>query len=542
MSNELPYGEATPHVGASDDDRTGATTEPRAVAESATRTGFRDSELVIGLVAAVGTDLGRVRQLLAEFLNGVGYAVHEVRITQQVISALRSLPEEFPGAFERFSSLMDAGNEARKLSGDNSILAKGAISLINTWRRRQTPDGRFEHRPRVAHLISAVKHPKEVEQLRATYPQGFHLIGVHADETRRRGYLVKALGHGMSEAEANRLMDRDRDEQLDWGQRVADAFHLADIFVRLDESHDRLRRDLGRIVELLFGHPFVTPTFDEYAMFLAFAASLRSADLSRQVGAVVAVDEQIVATGANDCPRAEGGLYWPVSTGGEGVYDVANGRDYMRGADSNRVEQQRIIDDIVLRTGFSGADEERLRSALASSRIRDLTEFGRVVHAEMEALLSCARARVPVKGGDLFSTTFPCHNCAKHIIAAGIRRVVFIEPYPKSKALEFHDDSIALSGAETEGDPSCQASRRVRFEPFVGIGPRRFVDLFSTRLGSGYPLKRKGQDGRRLAWPEKGRSPDLRLQMLPMSYLELEQAAAVEFEDAAAALGKREER
>jgi deoxycytidylate deaminase len=346
----------------------------------------------------------------------------------------------------------------------------------------------------------------------------------------------------MSDADATRLMDRDRDEQLDWGQRVADAFHLADIFVRLDESHDRLRRDLGRIVELLFGHPFVTPTFDEYAMFLAFAASLRSADLSRQVGAVIAVDEQIVATGANDCPRADGGLYWPVTVGKEGVYDVANGRDYMRGEDSNRVEQQHIIDDIVERTGFSGAEEERLRRALAGSRIRDLTEFGRVVHAEMEAILSCARVRVPVKGGDLFSTTFPCHNCAKHIVAAGIRRVVFIEPYPKSKALEFHDDSIVLAGAEASIEPACATSARVRFEPFVGVGPRRFVDLFSTRLGSGYPLKRKDQHGRRLPWPAKGRSPDLRLQMLPMSYLELEQAAALEFEDAADALREREER
>lgn len=542
MPNEVADGDATPREGALDGGRGGSAIEPEAVASQASRSGFRDSELVIGLVAAVGTDLGRVRQLLTEFLARVGYDVHEVRITQQVIAALRPLPGEFSGAYERLSSLMDAGSEARKLSGVNSVLAKGAISLINTWRRRQTPEGVFERRPRVAHVISALKHPDEVEQLRATYPHGFYLIGVHADEARRREFLVKSVGQGMSDEEAIRLMDRDRDEPLDWGQRLADAFHLADIFVRLDESHDRLRRDLGRIVELLFGHPFVTPTFDEYAMFLAFAASLRSADLSRQVGAVVAVDEQIVATGANDCPRAEGGLYWPVATGKEGVYDVANGRDYMRGEDSNRIEQQRIIDDIVLRTGFSGADAEKLRGALTSSRIRDLTEFGRVVHAEMEALLSCARARVPVKGGDLFRTTFPCHNRAKHIIAAGIGRVVFIEPYPKSKALEFHDDSIVLAGAETEEDCSGHASKRVRFEPFVGVGPRRFVDLFSTRLGSGYPLKRKDQEGRRLAWPVTGRSPDLRLQMLPMSYLELEQAAALEFENAADALAERKER
>ncbi|MDN3612645.1 hypothetical protein QWZ16_23945 [Vibrio ostreicida] len=26
---------------------------------------------------------------------------------------------------------------------------------------------------------------------------------------------------------------------------------------------------------------------------------------------------------------------------------------------------------------------------------------------------------------------FPCHNCAKHIVASGIKRVVYVEPYPK---------------------------------------------------------------------------------------------------------------
>ena len=46
-------------------------------------------------------------------------------------------------------------------------------------------------------------------------------------------------------------------------------------------------------------------------MFMAFASALRSADLSRQIGAVIAHDNEIIATGANDCPKSGGGLYWP---------------------------------------------------------------------------------------------------------------------------------------------------------------------------------------------------------------------------------------
>jgi hypothetical protein len=77
-----------------------------------------------------------------------------------------------------------------------------------------------------------------------------------------------------------------------------------------------------------------------------------------------------------------------------------------------------------------------------------------------------------------------CHNCAKHIIAAGLRRVVYLEPYPKSKAAAMYPQSIKLGGAAEEGS--------VLFEPFRGLGPRRFFDLNSRRMN------RKGRHRRRI--------------------------------------------
>ena len=68
----------------------------------------------------------------------------------------------------------------------------------------------------------------------------------------------------------------------------------------------------------------------------------------------------------------------------------------------------------------------------------------------------------------------------------------------------------------------------VHFEPFVGVGPRRFFDLFSMRLGTGIPLKRKDDAGKVVAWnPETSK---LWIQMLPTSYLEVERLAANLFE------------
>jgi hypothetical protein len=117
---------------------------------------------------------------------------------------------------------------------------------------------------------------------------------------------------------------------------------------------------------------------------------------------------------------------------------------------------------------------------------------------------------------------FLSHNCAKHIVAAGLERVVYVEPYPKSKASDLHSDSIRFGFADT-------AEQAVRFEPFVGVGPRRFIDLFSMRLGSGYPLQRKDVDGRKKAWQRAGAK--VRTQMVPCSYLELEILASSMFNE-----------
>ena len=415
---------------------------------------------------------------------------------------------------------MSAGNEARMKANDNSILALGAATRIHRLRRTDA-NNQPSPRPKTAYIVRSLKRPEEVHRLRAIYGPGFYLVATHAEHDQRFRHLVNYFH--MTEEQARTLIERDADETGPHGQQVTKTFQLADFFIRVD-SDDVMNLEVDRIARIIFSDPFATPSFDEFAMFMAFAGSLRSADLSRQVGAVIARDHQILAHGANDCPSFDGGLYWPRQTK-DGLADEVNGRDYMReitdengnrhrGYDSNAIEQKRIAEKIVEAGKDKGLDEGILRDVLANSPIADITEYGRVVHAEMEALLSCARERIGTRGATLYSTTFPCHNCAKHIVAAGIHRVVYIEPYPKSKALEFHDDSICLGFQKQD--------KKVHFEPFVGVGPRRFFDLFSYRHGSGRNVQRK-TNGLANQFNEKAAS--LRLQMLPFSYLDLEEIA-----------------
>ncbi|RMD97494.1 MAG: cytidine deaminase [Deltaproteobacteria bacterium] len=413
---------------------------------------------------------------------------------------------------------MDAGNRVRKDSGRDDFMALYAISDIGR-ERSNGGDKQPEPIKKRAWLIWSLKRPEEVVTLRRVYGEGFFLIGVFSPEDKRSTYLQSK---SMSEDQAKELIEADqKEEDVPSGQRTSKTFHLADVFV--DLTSETLKADLDRFVDLVFGQPFTTPRFDEYAMFLAYGASLRSADLSRQVGAVVASRaEEIVSVGANDVPKAGGGLYWP------GDRDE---RDHKKGHDSNEVEREKMLDDVldrlkpVLRKGVS---QEEARKYLEGCRILDITEFGRAVHAELEAILSAGRSGVSIVGGALFATTFPCHNCAKHIVASGLNRVSYIEPYPKSQAENLHKDAIVFGGKVTiprkkeDGNSGEKPPEPVVFSPFVGIGPRRFFDLFSLALSSGRPIQRKKKNskGEKSDW--KPENAELRVPLSPLSYLERE--------------------
>jgi len=109
---------------------------------------------------------------------------------------------------------------------------------------------------------------------------------------------------------------------------------------------------------------------------------------------------------------------------------------------------------------------------IKGTRAQSLIEFERAVHAEMAAVLDATRRGQTVLGGTLYSTTFPCHECTRHVIGIGIKRLVYIEPYPKSLARELHDDAIVIDVNDPPPD-------KVHFEPFVGVAPRRYLELFT---------------------------------------------------------------
>lgn len=476
---------------------------------------FKESELIIALIGAVGTDLSRVSEPLKNKLRYFNYDPIEIRVSQDVIKPLFN--EEPPAAEgDRIAFYMDKGNEARHKANDKAVLASGIAA--NIYKIRQET-GTGEPLRKKAFIIKSIKTPEEIQRLREIYQTGFYAISVHTEKDRRKNNL---LNKTISDSQAELLIMRDEEESDTFGQHTRDAFHLSDFFVNYDGNEDRITNSINRIIDIIFGDPYRTPTFDEFAMFMAFSSALRSADLSRQVGAVITREQSIISTGANDVPKFGGGVYWPQMNPNGTVTDNEDGRDFKRGFDSNSKEKHEIIADIAkkLASKIDGESITFIKQVLSESKIKDITEYGRVVHAEMDAILSCARNGLSTAEATLYCTTFPCHNCAKHVITSGIRRVVYIEPYPKSKAIDFHKDSISPSKEDHKN--------KVIFEPFVGVGPRRFFDLFSMNLSDGFPIKRKNSDGTIMSWPADV-APPLRIQMYPLSYIEKETIAVNDF-------------
>lgn len=473
-------------------------------------------ELIFGLTAAVGTPLSYVINVLNNELSCRGYSCDKIQLSglMEGIELRTKSPSSGMSEYDRISCLMNRGNELRQLAGANEALALFAVAKINGQRPKEPPfymSGR-------AFVLRQLKHPDEVFWLRTIYGQAFHLLGVYCPEKVRRSNLE--IHHGMSSDQADSLIKRDMDEKEPYGQHLRDTFCLADVFIEMNGTapDEKLHIDeqVRRYLRLLFGEGIIAPTVDEYGMHLAYSASLRSADLSRQVGAAILTQaRELVSLGNNEVPSYGGGQYWE-----DGENEC---RDVKKGYDSNTKVKHDILREMleVLQDDFLEMSPEQkttlvdqVAKRLESTRLMNLTEFGRAVHAEMEAVLAAGRLGVSIRGCNLYVTTFPCHNCAKHIVGAGLQRVVYIEPYPKSMARDLHDDAIVFAE-----DKPCE--NKICFEPFVGVAPRKYWTVFSICTPEGKRLKRKTSDGK-----VNNQPLGLRTSESPLTYIDREQASA----------------
>ncbi|MGE5190808.1 MAG: deoxycytidylate deaminase [Gemmatimonadota bacterium] len=142
----------------------------------------------------------------------------------------------------------------------------------------------------------------------------------------------------------------------------------------------------------------VRPDWDTYFMDMAKLAARRSSCLRRAVGAVLVKDRRLLATGYNGVPSG------------------------------------------VTHCEVTGCLREKL--GVPSGERHELC---RGLHAEQNAIIQAAFHGVSIRDAVLYCTNLPCIICAKMLINAGVRRVVYLEGYADSLTQEM----LAEVGLET---------------------------------------------------------------------------------------------
>lgn len=531
-------------------------------------------ELFFGIVGAIGSDIEMVSKLLEEALATVGYAHHAIKLTEYLP---KNLGEDVANSdkYLRYKARMKAGTLYREQLGQGDAVALLGINQIASIREelgasqdnadelpgmvvsedlvergakteqrsgslnesatnydatvagreideKEKNEGESPPKPLAesAFIINQLKHPLEVKTLRETYGDLFYLIGCYAPREVRINSLAKSIAHSRYEfqaeqfrREAEELAEIDRSEAGNpFGQKVQETFPLADVFVNCADMA-LARKSIFRFIELLFGNPFHSPTLVEHAMFHAKASALKSADLGRQVGAVLCSPTgEVIGTGCNEVPKAKGGQY--------SEDDLQGRRDKEIGYDSNARAQINLLRDLLKRLQKGeNKDEEHdptkswlnaksdneidelvsktfsdEKSFLSRSQLTSVIAYFRAVHAEMACITDAARRGISTQSATMVCTTFPCHECARHIVCAGIMKLVYIDPYPKSLAPDLYPDSIAVDDTTD--------INLVHFIPFVGIAPRLYMRLFDFS-----EIDRKHSDGTKRVWLSESSSP-----------------------------------
>lgn len=459
-------------------------------------------ELFFAIVCPLGIDKTPVHSALRESLSTAGYKLHAVKISNAL--SAKDVPEK---RLERKSALMDAGDRLRKAWDDRvtsvqpehrfkgEAAALLAVTLISKKRGellKVTDRQNLKPIPETAYLIDSLKHPDELAVLRYIYGSAFYAIGLYLPEEQRLENLCKETEHRNDEM-ARELLERDKHSGNPLGQQIEEAFHRCDFIIDMSRRQSRISDQIDRFVRLVFGDPLKTPDRDEVAMFQATAAQARSGSLGRQVGAaIVRRDGSIVAVGTNEVAKPiKGGQYWAKDDhkyrGRDMIYSSRDTSDkYRRDSVINLLRllaNAKGLDDFGIHVEIKAGlwnDEKKLdqlivegSAPLKAALIRESMDRIRAVHAETAALIDAARHGTPVLGQTMYVTDFPCHECARHIVASGIKKVVYLAPYPKSAAAELYEDSIQIDCLD-------KSEKKVMFRSFVGIAPRRYLDFFSV--------------------------------------------------------------
>ena len=298
---------------------------------------------------------------------------------------------------------------------------------------------RIKNNNRAFVTIDAIRNPFEAYFFHQRY-SGFYLLSINTPNEERLNHLRKS--HKFSEEQITALDTKEYPEKLSGkdiyiSQNIQKCIEISDIHLnnpdRNEFNNNELSSQLFWYISLILHPGLVTPTSIERGMQLAFSAKLNSGCISRQVGAVVTDNNySIKAVGWNSTPEGQTPCLLKSASelldgGEETVYS-----SYER-TDKNLQN--------VMSCTYSGViSSENLKGRKISYCFKDIQNkiegeknqvHTRSLHAEENAFLQIAKyGGGAIEGGFLFTTASPCELCSKKAYQLGIKKVIYIDPYP----------------------------------------------------------------------------------------------------------------
>jgi len=399
-------------------------------------------KITLGLTGSFGSGC----TTLAEALKTCGY--HRVTLSTAIRREWSRLNTGATTPSRK--ELQDLGNTLRE-SKSAAYIAQVAIEEAKNL------DGQI--------VFDGIRNLAEAKFLRDTF-QNFFLIAVWCTQVER----WKRIQSEYNGSQTDFLMDdeRDKDEELVYGQQVQLCVDNADIVVSNEASYNSkpaavgaLKSKIEEYLSLLDGSKLRSPTQAEAAMAAAYTYSLRSLCIKRQVGAVIAdTNGKVISVGYNENPEPVA----PCIKQFHGCYKDDWLHQHLdlqlKKSGSKCYTCQESIPNISILGQTYKCPNCKTSFIRMYAPDRGMSRCT-AIHAENMAIMNAAGRNLD--GTILYTTTFPCSQCARQIVYAGIKEVVYVEPYPDPDSFRFLKDF---------------SDRRVRL--FEGVKARAYDRVFSS--------------------------------------------------------------
>ena len=289
-------------------------------------------------------------------------------------------------------------------------------------------------------VIDAIRNSIENLYFKEKY-SNYYLIAINADDQDIEDRLLEN-GH-MTREDIKKQSKKEyqtqslKNEEDFVSQNIQECIAKSDIFIvnngKLENKNSNVKELYGQLIKyisLIKLPGLITPSNDEKMMQIAYTAKLNSGCISRQVGASI--------TNKNGSLKSIG---WNSVAEGQTPCILRSKQDLLSDTTSkaySQFEKSNEFKEMIRTTSELNPSHGLNQSFCFKSIYTKNTEkekgnqvHTRALHAEENAFLQLAKyGSEGIKEGTLYSTASPCELCSKKAYQLGIKRVVYIDPYP----------------------------------------------------------------------------------------------------------------